>query len=485
MEGDNARKRRRGGDGAEEEARGGVASRLFAAAGDVARMEEENSRLRTRCADLEGTVHLLKENLAWEYSAAVPDDGYWESQGLQGERAVEQTAFAGYFCTLVRHYTCQMRKGKAPQAPEWRPGASGPGPENYIDLRAGPSLLWDDVFLPHWNELASALKVYHCLVGESDVLLALAISSMQLSKEALDVLGEGLSQFRSIGELIFYRNTNFAQVGNAAFQERPSDILSFALDVAKFSPRLTTITFAQNEIQNNAHLESLCDVVRDHPSLQQVRIPGCCGEGIDGLRILQRLIAAGGNKLREIVFSVNNVSTGGNTFLSDFLANNPPLKRLELGCNKLDENDARLIAASLKSNTNLSYLGLNGNKGASKGGGREALMRAIFDDTSLNTVIDCNHTCQISLFHGYSHLYNGPAIGFGPYEAASNRRRKISYILKMRNKEQSNVRHFESDGVTLKDIPHVLRGVQRNARNRAKRLSVVFEIMRGMIAPEF
>ena len=289
-------------------------------------------------------------------------------------------------------------------------------------------------------------------------------------------------------ELIFYRNTNFAQVGNAAFQERPSDILSFALDVAKFSPRLTTITFAQNEIQNNAHLESLCDVVRDHPSLQQVRIPGCCGEGIDGLRILQRLIAAGGNKLREIVFSVNNVSTGGNTFLSDFLANNPPLKRLELGCNKLDENDARLIAASLKSNTNLSYLGLNGNKGASKGGGREALMRAIFDDTSLNTVIDCNHTCQISLlFHDYSHLYNGRRLEWGapdPYAAATNKKRKVSYILTKRNKEQSNVRHFESDGVTLKNIPHILRCVQRNARNRARRLSVVFEIMRGMIAPE-
>ena len=52
----------------------------------------------------------------------------------------------------------------------------------------------------------------------------------------------------------------------------------------------------------------------------------------------------------------NNIRTGDDTEVSDFLATNPPLKVLHLGNNHLNDNDAVLFARALKRNTNLRYL---------------------------------------------------------------------------------------------------------------------------------
>lgn len=67
-------------------------------------------------------------------------------------------------------------------------------------------------------------------------------------------------------------------------------------------------------------------------------------------------MTAGASKLKGIDFSSNGITTGGSTFIADFLATNPILEQLVLESNRLDDEDAESIAGALKHNTNLRYL---------------------------------------------------------------------------------------------------------------------------------
>lgn len=79
------------------------------------------------------------------------------------------------------------------------------------------------------------------------------------------------------------------------------------------------------------------------------------------------------------------------------MATNPVIKVLELSDNNIGDDSAELIVASLKTNTNLVGLRLRGNKFTETG--LKILYASIFDDTSLNAIIDCNHSCALKLFH--------------------------------------------------------------------------------------
>ena len=96
---------------------------------------------------------------------------------------------------------------------------------------------------------------------------------------------------------------------------------------------------------------------------------GCRGEGIDGHEMLQLIMNAGkSSKLDVINLSCNNISTGGDTFISDFLRDNQMLATLTLRGNQLDDNDAIAIAGALKQNTILQTLDLGNNNLTKKDG---------------------------------------------------------------------------------------------------------------------
>eukprot|EP00579_Thalassiosira_antarctica_P020802 CAMPEP_0201959308 /NCGR_PEP_ID=MMETSP0904-20121228/6312_1 /ASSEMBLY_ACC=CAM_ASM_000553 /TAXON_ID=420261 /ORGANISM="Thalassiosira antarctica, Strain CCMP982" /LENGTH=58 /DNA_ID=CAMNT_0048504959 /DNA_START=47 /DNA_END=220 /DNA_ORIENTATION=- len=58
-------------------------------------------------------------------------------------------------------------------------------------------------------------------------------------------------------------------------------------------------------------------------------------------------MTSGESKLKRIEFTSNDISTGGSTFIADYLATNPILERLELFDNQLDDKDAISIASAL------------------------------------------------------------------------------------------------------------------------------------------
>ena len=161
--------------------------------------------------------------------------------------------------------------------------------------------------------------------------------------------------------------------------------------------------------------------------------------------------------------------------------------------NNLNDEDARLIARALKHNTNLQFISLDGNY--ISGIGEEALGKALYNPTSLISLSDCNHTCRI---HGLNWSADIPfdPLGYTPKE---NRARKLYHLLSARNREGSNVCHFNlefgdenENDESLKLVPKVLESVQRYAVSQScgecidylPPLSVVYEILRGWKMPE-
>ncbi len=73
---------------------------------------------------------------------------------------------------------------------------------------------------------------------------------------------------------------------------------------------------------------------------------------------------------------------------------NPPLKAIGFSDNRLNDDDAILIAAALESNTKLRHLVLCGNVNITSRGW-DALRPALWDDTNLNSVSGSNHACRV------------------------------------------------------------------------------------------
>ena len=248
------------------------------------------------------------------------------------------------------------------------------------------------------------------------------------------------------------------------------DLLSAALETAYFNTLKLSwnnfgqegIEFVLNYLQSNNKCKHLClnynvikswaidslsRIVETHPVIEKLELRGCKGENVVGYDMLKQIMRAGRNKLKSLDLSENSISTGGDTFIPDFLAKNPILESLNLTDNELDDNDAVKIASALNHNTKLRSLIISGNDTTRVGW--EALSKEVFDKTSLNSAADSNHTCTIDFpsHHKYDHVreINSEESSKHYYIPAHVRQKKIYSILSQRNKNSSNVDHFDDD----------------------------------------
>lgn len=166
---------------------------------------------------------------------------------------------------------------------------------------------------------------------------------MELPDEVLDLLSEALESTNFTRFIL--KDNNFGRKG-----------IGFALKYLMSNRLLKKFGLFDNPIDNMVQIKQLSQVVKEHPSIEGLALSGCCGEVSDGYEMLQMIMTAGKNKLHVINISRNNISTGGDTFISDFLANNQMLLTLKLCGNQLDDNDANAIASALKHNTILQRI---------------------------------------------------------------------------------------------------------------------------------
>jgi len=236
--------------------------------------------------------------------------------------------------------------------------------------------------------------------------------------------------------------------------------IKFALDYLE-SNRICKQFSLPDNLMSMDDINQLCQIVKDHPSVRNLGLSECKGAGINGYEVLKQIMTAGRNKLEVIDLADNNINTGGDTFISDFLAKNPILEIIELTGNELDENDAILVARALKRNTKLRLLEIQDNNFTNLGW--EALSKAVFDNSSLNCAANSNHTCHIDFpsNHKYDHVRSINSDESSDHYLEPNlvRQKKIYSILSKRNKSSSNVVHLEDVPVEL--LPDMLYSIQQ------------------------
>ena len=95
----------------------------------------------------------------------------------------------------------------------------------------------------------------------------------------------------------------------------------------------------------------------------------------------------------------NGITSDACAVLADFLAANPKLKQFGLRDNHLNDSDAAQITRALHSNTTLEHIDLSGTN-ISQIGLTQAF--GLFNDSSLNTATDSNHSCFL-YYDGLGH----------------------------------------------------------------------------------
>ena len=383
--------------------------------------------------DKQAYLEVLMRNQKWKYSAPRPSEEYWIVYDDEHEAAND-------FLNDIKQYTEEMRYGNG-------------NDDGYVEILA--PLSYSEEFLPHWKEFADALEQHQyflkCLPEDDDYDYTLfRLCGMDLPDVVMDLLYEALKSTH------FYRfilkSNNFGIKG-----------IKLALKHVKRNEIMNEFGLYNNTINNMKDIKQLCKIMKDHPSLEMLALSGCRGEGINGYEMLQMIMKAGKRKLDVLDLSDNEISTGGDTFISDFLSSNHMLATLNLHGNQLNDNDAMVIASALGHNTNLRVLDVRNNNLTRTGWA--ALRKAEFDDASLNSAVDSNHTCAIDYPTGDEVEGVDTSEMNGRYDSENNfderkvREKKVYSILSSRNRNCSNVGHF--DDVPVELLPDMLKCIQQ------------------------
>eukprot|EP00985_Skeletonema_marinoi_P005072 scaffold2191_cov92-Skeletonema_marinoi.AAC.5 len=361
---------------------------------------------------------MLIKNQKWEYSAAVDTTDELIDNGYTDDEADHLAEDV----QDLKSMTIKMRRGEFSNA---RSGKQKSVRVEMYDYDTQDSDALNNMLLPHWKEFAAALQQSTPAINmlPDDCESAFMFGNVQLNHEAMLLIKEALI-CKPFQKLAFTKNDN----GDGA----PEGIC----------------------------VDAILDIV----------------ESI-GDAMLASLLTIDGLKLEKLDMCSNNITSSVSTLLADFLATNPRLKKLDLEENYLEDSDASLIANALRTNTTLRSLDLYDNDITDVGA--ESLRLALFDESSLNSVADSNHVCNIRLIGTLALRWKNVSEDMG-----QNRGRKIYRLLSSRNKTMSNVQHFGD--VDVKLLPNMLDAVQKYSNDGGndcvKAASIVYEMMRPAVS---
>ena len=406
---------------------------------------------------------IMIKNQKYEYKVAHPrlygaePDGFRDS--TQHDRSLVRSVES--FFEQVKRETCKMRHGE------------GTG-----NVSLMVNVPYRNIFISHWEEFADALEEHQfmldCLEQDEERSPGLQLYDVDLSHPYLrQILSKALQKthFKRFSLM----NNNLGH-GN----------IDFALDYVAGNKLLQSFKLARNTIDSVEDANWLCEIIKDHPSINQLSLVQCFGEDIPVQKdMLSSIIAAGRSKLQCLHYSCNSVQKDEMSYLSDILATDPILDTLILSNNGICDQDVFMIANALKSNTNLRTLILDNNHITAEGW--SALRRAEFDCTSLNSAASSNHTCGINygdVPHGQTYINNRE------FNTCAVRAKKIYAVLTTRNELNLNVCYFDKVPVTL--LPAMLESTQKYSKYHllgelvspekdkyAEPLSIVYEVLRG------
>ena len=421
-------------------------------------LENKCTHLEDKCTSLEKSVEVLIKH--WKHSnpPTIPERNYWIDKG-HDELYIDETV--NDFPNDIDRNISNILKGE----------------DTDIHMGwedEGEILMHDVAFDAHWEKLMEALK----LVNHIDNM-SLFIGCIQLTPALLEILRRGLEVIKLTS--IRLKNNDFVR-----------ESLEGIIRVVNTQSSMTDFIWENNFIDNIDDANLLLECIKQHPSINTIKFEDCFGENLNGYDFLCSLIN-GGKHFDSITLVDNNVSTMGNTHLPDYIATNPRLQTLHLENAGLNDNDATLIATALGGNNNLRELYLLKNVGITDIG-TKVLRRSIFNSTSLNSVVDSNHSCEVKTTGGVYTLQNYSSAESLATDQRNNMRKKIYRMFSLRHKRGDNVKRLDAelgdDSLIL--VPHVLDCLYRCSENRIKfpppsadprPLTIFNEILKGWHMP--
>ncbi|KAL7451930.1 hypothetical protein ACHAWC_003684 [Mediolabrus comicus] len=427
--------------------------------------------------------NMLVRNQSWKYSVPVHNSEIYRINDVGYDEDVAE--YLSEYSECLKVFTERMRRGEFPS--------------DYSDGRKGIHLKWseEDPILdgdaiskmsPHWEEFAKALKQFTPAFGvlPDDCETYFALENIQLPGNVPRLLRASLMN-KPFQQLSFgYK----AYVGD---DEGMS--VDAIMDIVNSNKHLRKLRIGNNLIGRD-DIAKICSVVR-HGSIVELDLHNCFENGIGDEMVTSLLTNGDLAKLERLGMASNELHSSTITLLANLLATNPPLQKLGLEDNGLVDNDAEALANALRSNTTLRSLDVFDENTISDAG-KEAFRLVLYNDSSLNSIADSNHSCIVAGLYHSADLNMESAVGLYPFGGwnvdgkpeSFNRARKIYNLLSQRNKSKStsNVQHF--DDVDVKILPSMLKAAQRYASVvhpydrflpgfcRVEPLSIVYEVMR-------
>ena len=246
-------------------------------------------------------------------------------------------------------------------------------------------IVWHEPILDgYWNELEDNIRRRQ-LRSIATKIQGIYIENVEIKKERLAALVTALSGQINTTKYILFNNANLCEEGIVW--------LSKLVDV---SAKLHHLIISHNRIDNMGLARCLTSSIRLHNCIAGLTISYCdLGSSPEILSVILQ------SDVEYINLNNNNIDSLGAVKIAKYLEDDPPLDRLSLDQNRLNDDDVILILQALKKNTELKTLSLHTTNFTSIG--VKALLTCVFDGSSLNAISESNHKLtRINMFHNHN-----------------------------------------------------------------------------------
>ena len=235
------------------------------------------------------------------------------------------------------------------------------------------------------------------------------------------------------------------------------------LFLSRFLEGNSTLEFlglSRNQLDDLDAVNFFSRAVANHPRLERLSLDRC---GLGNNSAILAAVIGVCKKVSEVSLEYNNIGSNGAAVISDFLSGNPHTTSLRLVGNKINDCDINSLALALRTNSNLRYLDLRQNAFSDRGKSR-IVSKACLDTSSLNSIVDSNHFCDLKVLEEDTSITNNMnrmnLIGEGDFAMISRlARKKILFLFSQGKGQRMDIRYFEAVPLTL--VPFVLAFIQQ------------------------
>ena len=334
------------------------------------------------------------------------------------------------------------------------------GSDDTIELKGcEPALPHHDMMLPHWKRFADEVS------GHSNVD-SIFIFDIGMPVSVLDMILPKLQMMNlKTLQLLGVNMGNKGLLRLAAFLGDHSSLSDFALGWDTIDESVAT---------------PLSDAVKNHPTLDQIGFAKC---GLDNVAVL-KIILEGCKTMKHLALTADNLGSEAVATITDFIRSNHHIERIMMKECNITDTEAILFASVLMQNTSLKSINLQNNNITEAG--EKTLLKALFDPTSMDSIVESNHTSRVYTYECTSATARAQRPPLEQEVLRTNRKnkdisieRKISIQQKIRRKVVLalcgvdgglfDLSHFND--LPLQLMPRVLELIQEHTKTRNERCS--------------